>query len=122
MRSRKYKSGIINLSSVTTVIPMAGFAMYAGTKSFNDYFSKAIGEEYKGIIDVLSYKPGYVDTPMVSRINSKILVITPEECANAALNLLGRCESTHGNYKHYITAYILLYFKRLVNYNYLKTI
>ncbi|KAL4476520.1 hypothetical protein ABPG74_010253 [Tetrahymena malaccensis] len=115
LRSRGKKSGIINLSSVSTVISMAGFHMYTGSKMFNDYFSKSIGEEYKGIIDVLSLKPGYVDTPLVSSIKDKRLCISPQECANAALNKLGRFEETNGHYKHMYTSFIQKLFKSAIN-------
>lgn len=67
---------------------------------FNSYFSKSMGEEYKGLIDVLSLKPGFVDTPLVTSVKDKELCISPEECAAGALKLLGRYEETSGHIKH----------------------
>ncbi|KAL4473215.1 hypothetical protein ABPG72_015596 [Tetrahymena utriculariae] len=115
LRSRGKKSGIVNLSSVSTIISMPAFHMYSGTKVFNDYFSKSMGEEYKGIIDVLSLKPAYVDTPLVSQIKEKKLCISPQECANAALNNLGRYEETNGHYKHMFASFIQNMFKSAIN-------
>lgn len=85
IKNRKQKGAIISLSSVTSIKPLGGFAIYGAAKSFNDYFSQAIGEEYKGQIDLLSLKPGWVDTPMTSSYKKKPLQITPEECADGAL-------------------------------------
>ncbi|EAR88259.1 oxidoreductase, short chain dehydrogenase/reductase family protein (macronuclear) [Tetrahymena thermophila SB210] len=115
LRNRGKKSGIINLSSVSTVISMAGFHMYTGTKMFNDYFSKSMGEEYKGIIDVMSLKPGFVDTPLVSSVKEKRLCIQPQECANAALNYLGRYEETNGHYKHMYGSFTQSILKPVIN-------
>ena len=66
IRSRTKKGAIINLSSVTSLHPLPGFAIYGAAKCFNDYFSRAIGEEYKGELDVLSVQPGWVATPMTN--------------------------------------------------------
>ncbi|EAR88260.1 oxidoreductase, short chain dehydrogenase/reductase family protein (macronuclear) [Tetrahymena thermophila SB210] len=116
LRNRGKKSGIINLSSVSTVASMAGFHIYTSTKIFNDYFSKSIGEEYKGIIDVMSLKPGFVDTPLASSYKQKIFCITPQECTNAALNYLGRYEETNGHYKHMYSSFTLNFRKYFMNY------
>ncbi|EAR88261.1 oxidoreductase, short chain dehydrogenase/reductase family protein (macronuclear) [Tetrahymena thermophila SB210] len=117
LRNRGKKSGIINLSSIATVISMGGFHVYTSTKTFNDYFSKSMGEEYKGFIDVMSLKPGFVDTPQVQQVKEKKLCITPQECANAALNNLGRYEETYGHYKHMYYAFLTQNFQDVIKNN-----
>ncbi|EAR88258.2 oxidoreductase, short chain dehydrogenase/reductase family protein (macronuclear) [Tetrahymena thermophila SB210] len=104
--NRKQKSAIINLSSMSSYLIFAGFAMYGGTKSFNDYFSRSLSEEYKGKLDVLSVKPGWVNTPMTDGIPGKFLEITPEQCASNILKQLGRTNLTFGHYKHEMTAFV----------------
>lgn len=78
--------------------------MYGATKIFNNYFSEALTEEYKGEIDVMSLRPGWVNTPMTKGFK-KHLEITPEECANAALNQLGRVMTTSGHWKHRLSSF-----------------
>jgi len=58
------KSGVIALSSVSKVKALAGFTIYGACKSYNDYFSRSLSEEYKGEVDFLSVSPGWVATPM----------------------------------------------------------
>eukprot|EP00350_Pseudokeronopsis_sp_OXSARD2_P008319 CAMPEP_0170555642 /NCGR_PEP_ID=MMETSP0211-20121228/13518_1 /TAXON_ID=311385 /ORGANISM="Pseudokeronopsis sp., Strain OXSARD2" /LENGTH=58 /DNA_ID=CAMNT_0010865595 /DNA_START=486 /DNA_END=662 /DNA_ORIENTATION=- len=44
-----------------------GFVMYSGTKIFLDYFTQALAFETKtaqGNLDVLLYKPGFVETKL----------------------------------------------------------
>ncbi|KAL4476518.1 hypothetical protein ABPG74_010251 [Tetrahymena malaccensis] len=102
---RKQKSAIINLSSLSCNSPMVGYAMYGASKSFNDYFSRSLSEEYKGRLDILSVRPGWVNTPMTDGINEKFFEITPEQCAHNVLRQLGRTNLTYGHYKHQLTAF-----------------
>ncbi|KAL4484733.1 hypothetical protein ABPG74_019910 [Tetrahymena malaccensis] len=101
---RKQKGAIINLSSMSSYYPVAGFAMYGGSKSFNNYFSGSLSEEYKGRLDIIAVRPGWVDTPMTDGMNDKMLEITQEQCARVVLRQLGRTTLTFGHYKHEITA------------------
>lgn len=68
-----------------SLYPFAGFVMYGAAKSFNDYFSRSIGEEYKEKLDVLNVKPGWVATPMSSGFKYKPLEITSEQCVKPIL-------------------------------------
>ena len=95
------KSGVIALSSVSKVKALAGFTIYGACKSFNDYFSRSLSEEYKGEVDFLSVRPGWVATPMTDGFK-KQLEILPEECADSALKALGKVTHTPGHWKHKI--------------------
>ncbi|KAL4476519.1 hypothetical protein ABPG74_010252 [Tetrahymena malaccensis] len=102
--NRKQKSAIINLSSISCEFTVAGFAMYGASKSFNNYFSRSLSEEYKGKLDILSVKPSWVNTPMTNGYKDKLLEITPEQCVTIILKQLGRTNSTFGHYKHELSA------------------
>jgi len=42
MRTRKQRSGIINVSSVASIVPMPFFGTYGATKAFDDFFSRSL--------------------------------------------------------------------------------
>jgi 17beta-estradiol 17-dehydrogenase / very-long-chain 3-oxoacyl-CoA reductase len=52
------------MSSITGVLPFKYTNVYAGTKAFNDVFSRAVEMEYYENIDVLSLTPAGVLTNM----------------------------------------------------------
>lgn len=53
---RKQKSAIINVSSDVVATIMSSFHLYASTKAFDDYFSRALSYEYPQL-DIISLKP-----------------------------------------------------------------
>lgn len=55
MRNRKQRSGILFVSSISVVSPIAGHSTYGGAKSYMDYLSRAIAHENRDKVDVLSY-------------------------------------------------------------------
>ncbi|EWS76394.1 oxidoreductase, short chain dehydrogenase/reductase family protein (macronuclear) [Tetrahymena thermophila SB210] len=113
--SRKQKGAIINLSSVTSLTPLAGFILYGASKLFNDYFSRALEEEYKGKLDVISVKPGWVATPMTDKMKKKQLEITPQQCASSVLRQLGRISVTAGHFQHEIATFVQLKTQNKIN-------
>lgn len=50
MLQRESRSAIINLSSIAGIYPCPYVSTYSATKAFGDFFSKAIGMEYSGIV------------------------------------------------------------------------
>ncbi|CAG9332705.1 unnamed protein product [Blepharisma stoltei] len=105
--SRKQRSAIINLSSIISVMPFPRSAIYCGGKSFDHLFSLITAEEAKYLaknnntsIDVLSLRPGYVDTPLAQKIKVKPLLITVDQCVESACNSLGAVNYTSGHWKH----------------------
>ena len=87
LMKRTKPSAIINLSSVAGTMAFKGFATYCGGKAFDDFFSRTLSEEMNLYnragkcpkIDVLSLRPAYVDTPLVSAEKSKPMCITARE-------------------------------------------
>jgi 17beta-estradiol 17-dehydrogenase / very-long-chain 3-oxoacyl-CoA reductase len=115
MMRRKKPCAILNLSSVTGTIPMRNLALYSACKAFDDYFSRTLSEElalYHGtrkstLIDILSVRPGFVNTPLTSTDKVKPLLISPRACAESALNSLGIANASHCHPKHWLLASIL---------------
>jgi len=60
LKKRK-NSAIVNVSSMSCVLPGALLAVYAATKSYNNIFSKSMSAELEPFgIEVLAVTPGYV--------------------------------------------------------------
>ena len=75
---RRLRSGIINLSSCTGVFPAAFLGIYPATKVYIDVMSRIIEQECKeSNVDVLTYRPFGVSTPMMSQRQGKFM-ITPK--------------------------------------------
>lgn len=94
---RNKPSGIINLSSVFSLVPLSGTTVYCAGKSFDHLFTININEEVKFLvkqeklqdIDFLSFQPSFVETQMIEGLKD-YFVISPEECAESALRVLGK--------------------------------
>lgn len=54
LRSRNQRSGIVFISSVQVVSPVAGHSTYGGAKAYVDYLSKALAHENRDKIEVIS--------------------------------------------------------------------
>jgi len=75
--------------------------VYAATKSFNDYLSKSLSLENPKL-DILSVKPGYVATQMLSGHPDQLKKAVPAESSvDSILRDLGHCNETFGHKKHY---------------------
>ena len=99
MLNREKRSLIMNLASVSAVVPFPYISVYAATKSFNLVLSRCLGLEYEGKIDVMPIKPNYVSTKM-SRLRPGGHVVTPKECVEGCLRDAGWEEETSGSWKH----------------------
>jgi 17beta-estradiol 17-dehydrogenase / very-long-chain 3-oxoacyl-CoA reductase len=62
----------LNLSSAASTAVYAGSAHYAATKTFDDFLSLTIAQEYGSKVDVLTARPFIVTTPMTRNIDSPI--------------------------------------------------
>jgi len=67
--ARKNKGAIINLSSLSASRPHGFLMPYAPTKAFNDFFSRAIEQEYGDKLDIVSCIPGFMRTSMIGHGN-----------------------------------------------------
>ncbi|NWT91101.1 HSDL1 protein, partial [Lanius ludovicianus] len=102
---KKKKGAIVNLSSAICCQPAPMLTVYGASKSYLDYFSRALHYEYayKGIF-VQSLIPFVTTTNMTafSSIISKrsILIPTAEEYASHAVSTLGLSIRTTGYWRH----------------------
>ncbi|MCX6333124.1 MAG: SDR family NAD(P)-dependent oxidoreductase [Bacteroidia bacterium] len=100
------KGYILNISSITAVMPYPGISLYAPTKAFIRHFTLALRTEMKlDGINVTCLIPGATDTSLYStgNINTSLLkklgiMKKPETVAKAGINALfrGRAECTPG--------------------------
>ncbi|NWT10210.1 HSDL1 protein, partial [Vireo altiloquus] len=104
---KKKKGAIVNLSSGVCCHPTPMYTVYGATKSYLDYFSRALHYEYasKGIF-VQSLMPFVTATKMVSFSSTlskrSIFLPTAEEYASHAVSTLGLSIRTTGYWKHAI--------------------
>ncbi|CAG9333343.1 unnamed protein product [Blepharisma stoltei] len=104
---RKSSSAIINLSSIASTFPMPGSGIYSADKSFDNLFSLIVAEEAKYLmkgkgskIDVLSVRPGFVDTPMTKSLSFRPLLTSVNESIEPICRALGSVNYTYGHWKH----------------------
>ena len=82
-------AAIMNVGSLTSSVSFPLYATYAGTKSFNNHWSKSLAAELKGYnVDVLSVRPGLVATSMSGQ-NVNLFCPSPDTFARSALGKLG---------------------------------
>ncbi|CAI2376035.1 unnamed protein product [Moneuplotes crassus] len=99
-KEQKKRTAILNISSASNYIRLAGSSIYASTKSFNKTFSDVIGKEYGKYIDVMAIIPGPTVSNLVS--DNAPLVIQPDLHARWVLSDLGYNTETFGHYKHWM--------------------
>lgn len=92
---------IINVSSLSAVIPAPLITVYAATKAFVDKFSDDLDTEYKkrGIV-VQSVLPGPVATNMSKIKKATWMAPTPKTYVGDAIKTLGIARHTTGYYPH----------------------
>ena len=93
------RGAVINVSSITAFLPLAGNAVYSGTKSFLNAFTQALSYELKNTgVKVQALVPGFTYSdfhkrPDYSKTNTyasvpKFLWMTAEDVAAASLKAL----------------------------------
>lgn len=112
----KNKAGIINVSSISAVSPLQRFAIYASTKAFGLIFSQILSAEFSKTINsngcnvqMLCIQPGMIDTPSTQYIKKKTMILSKNECAIDAINLLGKRTYSSAHWK-YALIYIVMNF------------
>ena len=94
----KGKGYILNLSSITAVMPYPGISLYAPTKAFIRHFTKALRSEMKldnvsvtclipGAADTSLYNPGNINTSLLKKLG---LIKNPAAVAKAGVRALFR--------------------------------
>jgi len=106
MAERK-RGAIVNISSVSGTAPMGMLAVYSASKSYVNYFSQALHQEYesKGVT-VQSVAPMFVASAM-SKQRPSLTVPKPSDYAKSAVNKIGYENYTEGYYIHSIIGFIL---------------
>ncbi|NXC24040.1 HSDL1 protein, partial [Campylorhamphus procurvoides] len=104
---KKKRGAIVNISSIFCCQPTPLSTIYGASKSYVDYFSRALHYEYasKGIF-VQSLTPSTIATKFVAFSSSlskrSIFIPTAEEYASHAVSTLGLSKRTAGYWKHAI--------------------
>lgn len=111
MLARK-KGAIINIASIAGSDPIPLMGIYAASKSFVEYFSLALENEYCGTgITVQTVTPSYVSTNMTkfSSLISTPGLLTPsaDTFASSAIRTLGYTSFTSGYWTHGIQKWVV---------------
>lgn len=101
MEKRLPQSIIVNLSSASSILPTPCTALYSATKKYLDFFSRTLSNEMSRV-HVLSLRPGVVHTPLAEAadILDGGLIISSEDCAEAALEHVCTAPYSMGHWKH----------------------
>uniref|UniRef100_G3TVU5 17beta-estradiol 17-dehydrogenase n=1 Tax=Loxodonta africana TaxID=9785 RepID=G3TVU5_LOXAF len=99
---------IINVSSLSESRPNPFLAVYSATKVFVRNFSLAVAAEYlsEGVI-VQTVSPAVVSTNMNRRLQTGLLVESPEDWARQAVHTLGLSSHTSGCLSHAVQSFLL---------------
>lgn len=94
---------IINISSLSAIIPASNLTIYSASKAFADKFSEDLGAEYKtqGII-VQSVLPGFVATNMTKMRKGSWMAPLPMKFVESALSMVGFASHTPGYLPHFV--------------------
>lgn len=95
------KGVVVNVSSVTAIIPSPLLTVYASTKAFIEKFSKDLACEYgKCGIVIQCILPGYVATKMSKIRRSTWMAPAPDVFVESAIHKIGIQQHTTGYFPH----------------------
>jgi len=93
--------GLINLSSIATVVPFPNMTQYSGTKRYDNQLTNSIRDScYKKNIDCLIVNPGIVSTGMTDNAKVAGSSCLPEHTVAGSLAQLGLLNHTYGSTVH----------------------
>lgn len=114
MKTKK-RGLIINISSMSALVPAPQLSLYAATKAFVDNFSTNLSIEFMGRNDpdiyVQSLTPGFVRTKMVNYQNVWNASPMPEEYVESAISTLLFEDATTGYWFHSLSKTFLRTFR-----------
>ena len=98
---------IINVSSYSASYPMPLLSLYASSKIYVDFLSRALQMEFadKGIT-IQSVLPAYVSTNMSKIRRSSLMVPTPDVYVDHALRTVGIESRTYGYWPHKLQGFV----------------
>lgn len=100
MKQRK-RGLILNISSISAIIPVPYMALYGSTKALVNYFSQAIAMENKEFgIEIQSIMPAAVQTNMTKNLKIDSFTMKPDDYVESVLATVGKETKTHGCFKH----------------------
>lgn len=102
------RSLVINVSSISGVLPTPYFAIYSSTKAFMESFTVTLREEYKGLVEFLVVRPNFMSTKMNFEAKVDFETIKPQDCVAGVLRDIGRSDDSNGNWKHHLLNSIYL--------------
>lgn len=101
MASRKEKSLVLNVSSISGVLPTPYFAVYSATKAFMEALALCLRHELGSKVEFLTFRPNFMSTSMNFNAKSDFETIKPEEAAEGVIRSIGKCGETNGNWRHH---------------------
>jgi 17beta-estradiol 17-dehydrogenase / very-long-chain 3-oxoacyl-CoA reductase len=118
-RKRVKKSGIIDLASVASLMPLPEVEIYSPTKMFNRRFGVAHWFKDKDKIDRITVNPGYVSTNLIKNREVDLITCSTDDCARATLRSLGHRVFTFGDKKHIWFCHYMILMRFIVPYKFL---
>ena len=102
--------GILNVSSSMVLDPSREDPIYTATKTWSTCLSNCSAYRYNGTVDVISVKPGFVQTRLAKFREIDLVTCTADETAEYSLRALGRADEVYGPPCHSIMAPLLKFF------------
>lgn len=100
---QRKKGIIINISSLSAVIPAGNLTVYSGSKAFADKFTEDLAAEYEHQgITIQSVLPGFVATNMTKMKKGSFMAPLPKQFVESALKTVGFAGHTNGYLPHAI--------------------
>ncbi|XP_077986812.1 very-long-chain 3-oxoacyl-CoA reductase-like [Glandiceps talaboti] len=102
------KGAVINIASAAGVQPGPMSTLYAATKVYMDFFSRALQVEYesKGII-IQSVLPYFVTSKLSKIRRTSLFVPNPNQYVKSALNTVGLEQRTNGCLSHSLQGWFI---------------
>ncbi len=111
----RQKGLIINVSSITSLVPTPLITIYGSTKSFVTKFSDDLRLEYKqNGITIQTMCPFFVSTNMIKSMRISWTVPSPSTFVRSALRSVAISEKTTGYYPHALQCIYLKVFNYLM--------
>jgi 17beta-estradiol 17-dehydrogenase / very-long-chain 3-oxoacyl-CoA reductase len=86
--------------------PLPRIAIYSSGKAFDDFFSRAIALEYSHV-DIFSFRPGFVSTPLTKFKKVEGLTIDTKTCIDGCWKVMGKVNYSNGALHHFVAGLIV---------------
>ena len=105
--------GIINVSSLTSFLPMPGWANYSASKVYVLHYTMSLWHELKPLgVDVLALCPGATRTEFQNVAGTRSTGMRPDKVARLALNTLGKKPMVVAGLSNKITSFLPRFFSK----------